>query len=117
MRYSGFYAQAHRGATYHMIMVIGEHPSAFFSLRDKSIWEDLLPQIIDKPNFEWIMIDGSHINIHPHAAGTVGGQSRYESYKRGLTPRYTCVDAYGMPIRFILTKGARADCTQASILI
>ncbi len=48
-----------------------------------------MPQIIDKPNFEWIMIDGSHINIHPHAAGTVGDNQDMSRTKGGLTPRYT----------------------------
>ncbi|WP_445083968.1 transposase [Candidatus Vondammii sp. HM_W22] len=64
------------------------------------------------------MIDGSHINIHPHAAGADRRQSRYEPYKRGLNTKiHLAVDACGVPIRFIVTKGTRADCTQASTLI
>ncbi|WP_424948215.1 IS5 family transposase [Candidatus Spongiihabitans sp.] len=90
----------------------------FCRWRDKGIWENLLSQIIDEPDFEWIMIDASHIKVHPHAAGAVGGKSSYESDKRGLNTKiHLAVDAHGMPIRFIVTKGTRADCTQASALI
>ncbi len=45
----------------------------FCRWRDKGIWGDLLSQIIDEPDFEWIMTDGSHIKVQPHAASVVGG--------------------------------------------
>lgn len=45
-------------------------------------------------------------------------QSGYESYKRELNTKvHLVVNVHGMPIRFIVRKGARADCTQASALI
>ena len=28
---------------------------------------------IDKPDYEWLMINASHIKVHPHAAGAKGG--------------------------------------------
>ena len=37
------------------------------------IWEKILDKIIDDPDYEWLMIDASHIKVHPHAAGAVGG--------------------------------------------
>ncbi len=61
----------------------------FCRWRDKGIWEDLLSQIIDEPDFEWIMIDGSHIKVHPHAAGAVGGNQDMSRTKGSLTPRST----------------------------
>ena len=45
-------------------------------------------------------------------------QSGYERYKRGLNTKiHLAVDAHGMPVRIIITKGSRADCTQAGSLI
>ena len=45
-------------------------------------------------------------------------QSRYESHQRGLNTKiHLAVDAHGMPLRIIITKGTRADCTQADRLI
>ncbi len=45
----------------------------FCRWRDKGIWESLLEQVIDQPDFEWLMIDASHIKVHPDAAGALGG--------------------------------------------
>ena len=45
-------------------------------------------------------------------------QSRDEPHKRGLnTKLHLAVDARGMPVRVITTKGTTADCTQAINLI
>ena len=47
-----------------------------------------------------------------------GWQSRHGSLKRGLnTKLHVAVDAHGMPLKIIITKGTRADCTQAAELI
>ena len=45
----------------------------FCRWRDKGIWESLLEQLVVDPDFEWLMIDASHIKVHPHAAGARGG--------------------------------------------
>jgi len=34
------------------------------------------------------MIDASHIKVHPHAAGAVGGNQDMGKTKGGLTPKY-----------------------------
>ena len=57
--------------------------------RDKGIWEKLLELLIDDEDFVWLMIDASHIKVHPHAAGAVGGNQDMERTKGGSTPRYT----------------------------
>src|SRR5574338_281431 len=45
-------------------------------------------------------------------------QSGYEPHKRGLNTKiHLAVDAFGMPVRVLVTEGTRADCTQASRLI
>ena len=45
----------------------------FIRWRRKGIWEKLLEILIDEPDYEWLMIDASHIKVHPHAAGAKGG--------------------------------------------
>ncbi len=46
------------------------------------------------------------------------GQSRHESYNRGLdTKLHLAMGAHGLPVRVVVTEGTTADCTQASLLI
>ncbi|PHM22041.1 conserved hypothetical protein [Xenorhabdus innexi] len=61
----------------------------FCRWRDKSIWEGLLEQLITEPDFEWLMIDASHIKVHPHAAGAKGGNQDIGRTKGGSIQRYT----------------------------
>ena len=45
-------------------------------------------------------------------------ESRYEPHKRGLNTKiHLAVDANGMPVRILITKGTAADCKQAGSLI
>lgn len=60
----------------------------FIRWRDKGIWEKLLEVLIEEPDFEWLMIDASHIKVHPRAAGARGGNQDMERSKGGLTARY-----------------------------
>jgi transposase len=60
----------------------------FCRWRDKRIWEKLLEILIDKPDFEWLMIDASHCKVHPHAAGAKGGNQDMSRTKGGSTPNY-----------------------------
>lgn len=45
----------------------------FCRWRDKGIWESLLEKLMVEPDFEWLMIDASHIKVHHHASGAKGG--------------------------------------------
>jgi transposase len=56
--------------------------------RDKNVWEYVLEALIDEPDFEWLMIDASHIKCHPHAAGAVGGNQDMARTKGGSTQKY-----------------------------
>ena len=60
----------------------------FCRWRDKGIWEKLLEALIDDPDYEWLMIDASHIKVHPHAAGAVGGNQDMEVTKGGSIQRF-----------------------------
>ena len=60
----------------------------FIRWRDKGIWEQLLERLIDAPDCEWLMIDASHLKVHPHAAGAKGGNQTMGRTKGGSTPNY-----------------------------
>ena len=60
----------------------------FCRWRDNGAWETLLEQLIDEPDYEWLMIDASHIKVHPHAAGARGGNQAMSLTKGGSTPSY-----------------------------
>ena len=60
----------------------------FCRWRDKGVWESLLEQLIVEPDYEWLMIDASHIKVHPHATGARGGNQGMGRTKGGSTQRY-----------------------------
>ena len=55
----------------------------FIRWRDKNIWSKLLEILVVDPDYEWLMIDASHIKVHPHAAGAKGGNQDMERTKGG----------------------------------
>ncbi|WP_407647733.1 IS5 family transposase [Acinetobacter defluvii] len=90
----------------------------FCRWRDKGVWERILEKLIDEPDLEWLMIDSTHIKVHKHATGAVGGNQEMSPYKRGLNTKiHLSVDAHGMPIRVIITAGSEADCKYGKALI
>ena len=56
--------------------------------RDDGTWERLLEVLVSDPDFEWLMIDASHIKVHPHGAGAIGGNQDMGRTKGGSTARY-----------------------------
>ena len=48
----------------------------FYRWRDLGVWAKLLEVVGDDTDLEWLMIDASHIKVHPHAAGAKGGTNR-----------------------------------------
>ena len=60
----------------------------FCRWRDKKIWEGLLEQLVTEPDFERLMIDASHIKVHPRAAGARGGNQDMSRTKGGSIQRY-----------------------------
>ena len=57
----------------------------FCRWRDKGVWESLLDKLIDEPDYEWLMIDATHIKVHPHAAGARNGNQEMSRTKGGST--------------------------------
>jgi transposase len=60
----------------------------FCRWRDRGVWEKLLAQLIKEPDFEWLMIDASHVKVHASGAGAKGGNQDMERTKGGSTVRY-----------------------------
>jgi hypothetical protein len=44
--------------------------------------------LVNAPDFEWLIIDATHIKVHPHAAGARGGNQDMARTKGGSTQRY-----------------------------
>ena len=59
----------------------------FCRWRDKGIWENLLNVVIDEPDFEWLMIDATHVKVHQHACGAAGGNEEIGRTKGGSIRR------------------------------
>ncbi|MBS4164407.1 Uncharacterized protein y4sN [Candidatus Protochlamydia amoebophila] len=55
----------------------------FIQWRNQRIWERLLEVLIDDPDDEWLVIDASHCQVHPHAAGAKGGNQSMSRTKGG----------------------------------
>ena len=60
----------------------------FCRWRDKGMWETLLEALMHEPDFEWLMIDASHIKVHAHATGAKGGNQQMGRTKGGSTRKY-----------------------------
>ena len=60
----------------------------FCRWRDAGVWEKLLEQLVCEPDYEWLMIDASHVKVHPHAAGAKGGNQDMGRTKGGSTQSY-----------------------------
>ena len=61
----------------------------FCRRREKGVWGNLLERLVDDPDFEWLLIDASHVKVHPHAAGARGGNQDMSRTKGGSTRNYT----------------------------
>lgn len=55
----------------------------FCRWRDKGIWEKLLESFSEEPELRWLMIDASHIKVHPHGTGARGGNQEMGRTKGG----------------------------------
>ena len=60
----------------------------FCRWRDRGVWEKVLEALIDSPDYEWLMIEASHIKVPPHAGGSAGGGQDMGRTKGGSTARY-----------------------------
>ena len=66
------------------------------------------------------MIDGSIVRAHQHAAGALGGQDLQAiGRSRGgfSTKIHAKVDAFGLPLKFILTAPTPSFCEDVSSVV
>ena len=84
---------------------------------DSGVGERLLEILICEPDFEWLMIDASHINVHLLAAGERAVIRIGDAQKELNAKILLAVNAYGMPVRMLITAGPVADCSQTHRII
>ena len=60
----------------------------FCRWRDKGTWEHVLANLMDMPDFEWLMIDSTYCKVHAHAAGAKDGNQDMSRTKGGSTLKY-----------------------------
>lgn len=60
----------------------------FSRWRDKGVWEGILEQLIKEADYEWLMMDATHIKVHPHACGARGGNQDMGHTKGGSIRSY-----------------------------
>lgn len=84
----------------------------------RSILDILITQ--GESDTEWVMLDGTVIRAHQHAAGMASkedDQALGRSRGGFSTKVHMLVDAHGNPLNFILTPGQTHDSTQAIPLL
>ena len=60
----------------------------FCRWRDAGHWEKLLGIIMHEPDYEWLMIDASHIKAHQHSTGARGGNQEMGRTKGGSIRKF-----------------------------
>ena len=55
----------------------------FCRWRDQGAWQDILNEMIEEPDFVWLMIDANHVKVHQHATGAISGNKAM-----GLNTKY-----------------------------
>jgi transposase len=92
----------------------------FSRWRDLGLWSKILEELTRDRDPESIMIDGSGIRAHQHAAGAKGGQEKQalgRSCGGFSTKMHAAVDALANPLRIVLTAGQAHDVTMGEKLL
>ena len=90
---------------------------------DRGIWQAMFEHFSTDTDMSEVMIDATIVRAHHSAAGALkkkGGQAEQAlGRSRGgfSTKIHALTDAFGNPIRFILTGGQRHDVSQAEALL
>jgi Transposase DDE domain len=82
-------------------------------------WLKLLSSVLDVPDLEYLMVDGSIIRVHQHGAAKKSIKKKAVGKSRGgsSTKIHAAVDALGNPVRLSLTASQVSEHTQAEALI
>ena len=87
----------------------------FSRWREQGRWKNILEALIDEPDFQWLMIDTTHITLHPDGASAKDANQAMGRTK-GKAPSGRGY-AHGMPLRAIITQDTVADCQKAATLM
>ncbi|MDL2264085.1 IS5 family transposase [Synergistaceae bacterium OttesenSCG-928-I11] len=86
----------------------------------QDIWEKVFAKLSEDQDLENVMIDGTYIRAHQHAAGAKGGQEKQAlgRSRGGFTTKiHAIVDALGNPLKLFLTGGEVHDIVPAPDLL
>lgn len=61
----------------------------FCRWKNKGVWASILENLTCEADMEWLMIDATHIKVHLHGTGAVGGNDEMGLTKGGLTASCT----------------------------
>lgn len=61
----------------------GDTHRSFIRWRNKGIWTKLMLILVGEKGMEWLMVDATHIKLHPHAAVAKGGNEGMSRTKGG----------------------------------
>ena len=76
------------------VMVTGKILTADSAVGEIVSMGDILNEMIEEPDFEWLMIDASHVKVHQHAADAIGGNEAMGRTKGLNTKIHLAVDAW-----------------------
>jgi transposase len=76
----------------------------------------IFKSLIDEPDLEWEFIDASIVKAHQHSTGAASETKEGigKSVAGNTTKIHMAVDAYGLPIDFMITGGEVHDCKIAN---
>lgn len=79
----------------------------------------IFKKLVDNPDFEWKMIDGSIVKAHQHATGARKFEEKAigKSVAGNTSKIHMVVDSHGNPIDFEITEGQIHDIMMATELI
>lgn len=88
-----------------------------WSSKDKLM--KIFQSLVNEPDLEWTFIDGSIVKAHQHSAGAASAADQGIGDSRGgkTTKIHMAVDAFGLPVSFMITGGQVHDCKVAPALI
>jgi transposase len=58
--------------------------------RQKGIWDHVFKALSDDPDFEYVLIDATHIRVHQHGTGAKGGLKNSRSADRVVADHESC---------------------------
>jgi transposase len=73
---------------------------------------NIFKSLVNEPDLEWALIDGSIVKAHQHSAGAASDEEQAigKSVAGNTTKIHMATDAYGLPIYFEITGGEVHDC-------